>query len=518
MLAFIIYFLIGFGIGLIVRKNIEVVSSKRKYVTLIIVATATLAIYTGNVSPRAAGAIAAFTLFGCLSALTAKYDFIKKLKSKYVHYWLIPVMLICWELVVGFFSKNEIMRVEDEETSINESTSDNKLSDLYVVDTIVPLQFSSARDFSKIGLAAVEIGGVHKYGNEINGKWGFIDKKGVLVINPIYDEVRDFSENGYAWVKSSSIGNGKFGLINIKGNYIINPQFDNVYNFTSKNYAGVKVNDKWGLINISGEFVIKPIYDGIFGFWSLGNSYIPKNGLIPVRVKNNDSHMWGFVDIFGGSVISPVFNDVEKFSDNGLAAVMSGARWDSKEATWIGGKWGFIDRNGNYVIPPQFDGALWFDNYADSLAPVKIGGADTGKWGFINTGGNFKINPIFDNVGTFSNLGLADVNFNDVVNNNVDELSPEDSFCYNFGRSGYIRKNGKYAIEPHYEYTDLGPFLKGQFAVPVCSNGKYGAIDINGEFVIQPEYQFVGESIQNIMRVAIDDKWGYVTVSLKDSK
>lgn len=94
MLAFIIYFLIGFGIGLIVRKNIEVVSSKRKYVTLMIVAIVTLAIFTGNVSPQAAGAAAAFTFFGCLSALTAKFDLINKLKSKYVHYWLIPVMLV----------------------------------------------------------------------------------------------------------------------------------------------------------------------------------------------------------------------------------------------------------------------------------------------------------------------------------------------------------------------------------------------------------------------------------------
>lgn len=508
MLAFIIYSLIGFGIGLIVRRNIEVVTTKRKYVTLIIVSIATLAIYTGNVSPNAAGTIAAFVFLGCLSALTAKFDLVKKLKSKYVHYWLIPVMFICLELVNGFISKSEIMRIDGEKNNIYESASENKISNKYVVDLIVPYQFSLANDFSEMGIAAVEIGGFHEDDNQVNGKWGYIDKKGSLVINPIYDEARDFSENGYAWVKSSSIGNGKFGLINKTGNYIISPLFDDVYNFSDKGFAGVKVNGKWGLINISGEFIIKPIYEDIIGLSGLGNTHIPKNGLVPVKVKNNDFYTWGYVDIYGGSGISPVFNDVKRFSDNGLAAVMSGGRWDSDNKVWVEGKWGFIDKNGNYVISPQFDDAYWFDKYADSLAPVRIGGVNNGKWGFINTSGNFKINPIFDDVGTFGDRGLA------VVTLDV----KWDGVSWQGGRSGYIMKNGRYALEPNNKYENLGFFNKSELAAQVYSSGNHGAIDINGEFVIQPEYQYVGRSVNNIMSVRKDDKWGYVSVRLKNSR
>jgi hypothetical protein len=45
---------------------------------------------------------------------------------------------------------------------------------------------------------------------EINGKWGYIDKNGVIVIPAVYDDVRDFYE-GLTMVKV----NGKWKIIDI---------------------------------------------------------------------------------------------------------------------------------------------------------------------------------------------------------------------------------------------------------------------------------------------------------------
>jgi hypothetical protein len=59
-----------------------------------------------------------------------------------------------------------------------------------------------AHSFSK-GLALVEL----------NGKWGYIDTKGALVIPGVYDKVCGFSE-GFASVKL----NGRYGRIDTKGN------------------------------------------------------------------------------------------------------------------------------------------------------------------------------------------------------------------------------------------------------------------------------------------------------------
>lgn len=49
-------------------------------------------------------------------------------------------------------------------------------------------------------------------------KWGYIDRKGEYVINPLFDETWDFS-GGLARVKAS----GGFGYIDKTGNYVWNP-------------------------------------------------------------------------------------------------------------------------------------------------------------------------------------------------------------------------------------------------------------------------------------------------------
>ncbi|RLI97118.1 MAG: hypothetical protein DRO96_01495 [Candidatus Aenigmatarchaeota archaeon] len=50
---------------------------------------------------------------------------------------------------------------------------------------------------------------------EKNGKWGFIDKKGKVVIPLEYDDAGSFSE-GLAWVKK----NRKLGFVDKKGNVV----------------------------------------------------------------------------------------------------------------------------------------------------------------------------------------------------------------------------------------------------------------------------------------------------------
>ena len=60
------------------------------------------------------------------------------------------------------------------------------------------------------------------YAEEINGKWGFVDKQGNTVVDKKYDMVTEL----------------------------------NVYGF-----AGIKLDDKWGVINENGEIVQEPIYE-----------------------------------------------------------------------------------------------------------------------------------------------------------------------------------------------------------------------------------------------------------------
>jgi len=60
------------------------------------------------------------------------------------------------------------------------------------------------------------------YAIEENGKWGFGDNFGQIVINPEYDIVTELNEFGFAGIKKD----GKWGVINAAGEVIIEPTYE----------------------------------------------------------------------------------------------------------------------------------------------------------------------------------------------------------------------------------------------------------------------------------------------------
>jgi hypothetical protein len=198
-----------------------------------------------------------------------------------------------------------------------------------------------------------------------NGKYGYIDKKGRIVINPQFDLALEFSE-GLARVRVE-IG-GKQGYIDKSGKIVINPQFDLADEF-SQGLAPVLVQlgDKWGYIDKKGKMIIDPQFDdvGLRGF---------SEGLAPVKIDGK----WGYIDKKGRVVIKPQFDWAWWFSE-GMAEVE------------IDDKWGYIDNTGNIVVNPQFDGAYAF---SEGLARVYIGGktflgTEGGTWGYIDKTGKY---------------------------------------------------------------------------------------------------------------------------------
>lgn len=261
----------------------------------------------------------------------------------------------------------------------------------------------------------------------VDGKYGYINEKGAYIINPMFDEARDFDGNELALVKV----NGKYGYINIYGEYIIEPIFYNASSFEEDGYAGVKLSDDddWQYINTLGEFVNAPNRTYTYPI-STPSDY--EANIDPI------TGYWGYTNKYGDFVIDPSFDYACSFSDNGLAVV------------YTNDKTGCINKKGEIlftldcdIMEPFADNGLariGYYRYGSTIFPD--------AWGFVDSTGNIVINPIYGSANDFTESGLACV-----------------SNCREFDYSklkGYIDLKGNVVIDFQFDMAgDFQPIPKG---------------------------------------------------------
>jgi hypothetical protein len=244
---------------------------------------------------------------------------------------------------------------------------------------VIAPQFDEAWRFSE-GLAAVRKG----------TQWGFIDRTGAFVI-PLQFTTRpdDFSD-GLAAIHTD---NGLHGFINKTGAVVIQPQTNYVTSF-SEGLAAISVNGQSGFIDKTGKIVIQPQFEQVRAF---------SDGLAAVKVRSSPtaSALWGYIDRTGALVMAPKFYDAEPFSE-GLAAV----RGLDRE----GLNWGYINRAGGVAIQPQFFAPR---GYQGQVATPFLGGIAMVRRGeqagFIDRTGKFAIATQFVDADRVSD-GMARVN------------------------------------------------------------------------------------------------------------
>ena len=159
----------------------------------------------------------------------------------------------------------------------------------------------------------------------IDGKFGIINKEGELQLKPIYDSIGRFY-NGFAKIEV----NKKFGLVDENFDVVVKPIYDEALEFVYDTII-VKKFGKYGCINKNLELKIKPTLDMI---------YIQHEGY--KRVENNNK--WGFVDRNCEFLVKPTYDYVNNFS-NGFSKVK------------LENKWGFINRDGEFLIKPILEDA-----------------------------------------------------------------------------------------------------------------------------------------------------------------
>lgn len=131
------------------------------------------------------------------------------------------VIKISDNVVQCFFEKNNKMDLVIK----NKIVSSAENSDIKLYDNYICVQSNKDRkyfNYNGDNINNIDILDVQLYASNQNGKWGFSNKNGEIIIKPEYDFVTEFNEFGFAGVCKK----GKWGVINIKGDIIVQPYYE----------------------------------------------------------------------------------------------------------------------------------------------------------------------------------------------------------------------------------------------------------------------------------------------------
>lgn len=323
----------------------------------------------------------------------------------------------------GFIDKDGNVVIEPRFQCVGYGPTDEEYSRKFVDNAVRFEETISASVFSE-GRCAVKL----------DGKWGYINVEGELVVPADYDEAYAFSE-GMAVVGK----NDTFEYIELDGKRAILQLFSKAHGF-SEGLAAVAIlgTTKLGYIDKSGQFVIEQKYlqagkfhEGIAGVCETSGDWIsidkdgkmaftaaviPYDGYGEGLFRTWDSR---FIDRRGKERFKQA-SSIESYRpfSNGLVVIKKG------------GEYGYMDKSGKVAIEPVFEMA---DDFSEGLAAVKI----HGKWGYIDKTGDIVISPEFRNAHPFVN-GLAFVN--NVVLSDRDNRQGEQGLTIS---SGYVNRHGK---------------------------------------------------------------------------
>ena len=260
-----------------------------------------------------------------------------------------PIFNIKFDKAEDFFEGYAEVKVEGKWGFINQKG-----------DIVIKPEFYETYRFS-CGLAAIT--------KSPTGKLGYIDTTGKIVIPLKYDFGHRFINNK-AWVSE----NGKWGLIDRFGKYIISPTFSEAKDM-KEGFSWVKQDGLWGMIDTTGQYYIKPNERNPLTFAQNANNNIFfgfNNGLVKYQANNK----YGFLDKFLKAKIPAIYDEVTNFENN-------------RSCIKLDGYWGVIDVTGRFIIQPNYEG---LKQGIDGLYAVKD---KDNNWGYLNEKNEWVIKPQF---------------------------------------------------------------------------------------------------------------------------
>ncbi len=297
-------------------------------------------------------------------------------------------------------------------------------------------------------------------------KWGYMNNKGKIIIEPKYDYASSFNQ-GFAVV---ALGNLPCLIDSSQKRYIDTGLYQYIGKYSNGLCAVLDYKFNRYYVNAKGIKTItldKEIYDA--GAFNSGLARVSKK-VYDVEKKfgvdvNKLAYKYAYINTNGNYVTSFLYDDAEDIFE-GIARVS------------VAKKFGLINDKGTEITAPTYQGISSFN---EETATIE----EDGKFGFINKQGIITIKPQYEFAMPYSE-GLAGV----LINN----------------KWGFINKAGALSVPAIYD--GIKPF--GQGLAAVQQNNKWGFVDTNGALMMVPFYQNAGYFNEGLCPVQKKNKWGVI--------
>ena len=380
----------------------------------------------------------------------------------------------------------------------------------------------------------------------LNGKYGLIDKKGKVIVEPIYGYSQGEINCGYiafAYGDGSSVffdttsktvlpvlagaadallcqkrkivsSYQRKGMLNFDGDIILPFKFIEAY-LLPEGLCIASIAEKdgntplYGLYDLNGKQLLPHVYEFIDRFYC-GRARVKKDG------------KYGAIDERGKELFYTEYSRFDRYKNNYAVVYRSQKNGEINV--------GMIDKNGREVVPVSYQ---WLDNlynFSEGMAAM----AQNGKYGFVDTTGRIRIPFKYDKVESFDN-GIARVMFGGragYINANGEAVIPIDFTEFYTNQFPNLRryynefiiglKDSAWQVYNYagkkitsMPYEQIGEFNEKEKSLLVSRNGKSGVLDSNFRVRIPLEYGLLETIFPNTIAFRKNGTSGFINNSGK---
>jgi hypothetical protein len=310
-------------------------------------------------------------------------------------------------------------------------------------------------------------------------KWGFIDQTGEFVIEPVYDDLRDFNK-GIACVNYE----GKWGIINSQGKIVIPFKYLDIHDFSEGLALVENFQNEIYYIDINGNKSFDCPSDECYSFHS-GRARFVENGIT------------GFIDKQGNIIEAFRFSTAGDFKDNYCAVT-------------IGSKSGIVDTNAQIIVPIEYQSA----KINEGMVRVK---SQDGSYTFFDLIQKKWLSSTFTKASTFQDqyavvsndegYGILDKNghFSLFTKNKIRYLN-EQRWAEKTSTGYHILDQDGNVISDTL-FTNVFNYHCGVLGVEI--DGSWGYIDLQGDYILEPSLPIIWDCSEDYIRFISRSGFGF---------